>query len=97
MFNDFARNFSVSVRRPASTRGLRRQNLPAIFASLGFVALAAIALAQDNPYPPAASVLQPQAYVSIQPVPRGHAFEIAVVAKISPGFTSTRTSLRRNI
>ena len=31
-------------------------------------------------------MLQPQAYVSIQPVPRGHAFEIAVVAKISPGF-----------
>jgi thiol:disulfide interchange protein DsbD len=86
MFNDFARNHSVSVRRPASTCGLRGQNLRAIFASLGLVALAAIALAQDNPYPPAASVLQPQAYVSIQPVPRGHAFEIAVVAKISPGF-----------
>src|SRR6266446_5046506 len=86
MFNDFARNLSVSVRRPASTRGIRRQNLQAIFASLGLVALTAIALAQDNPYPPAASVLQPQAYVSIQPVPRGHAFEIAVVAKISPGF-----------
>ncbi len=86
MLNDFLRNFSVSVRSTASTRGLRRQNLRAIFASLGLVALAAVALAQDNPYPPAASVLQPQAYVSIQPVPRGHAFEIAVVAKISPGF-----------
>src|SRR5882672_12203424 len=86
MLNGFLRNFSVTVRRPVSTRGIRRQNLHAIFASLGLVALAAIALAQDNPYPPAASVLQPQAYVSIQPVPRGHAFEIAVVAKISPGF-----------
>ena len=86
MFNDFARNLSVSVRAPVSTRGIRRQNLRAIFASLGLVALAAIALAQDNPYPQAASVLQPQAYVSIAPVPRGHAFEIAVVAKISPGF-----------
>src|ERR1700704_3366435 len=86
MFNDFARNLSVSVRAPVSTRGIRRQNLRAIFASLGLVALAAIALAQDNPYPQAASVLQPQAFVSIQPVPRGHAFEIAVVAKISPGF-----------
>ena len=31
-------------------------------------------------------MLQPQAYVSLQPVPRGRAFEIAVVAKISPGF-----------
>jgi thiol:disulfide interchange protein DsbD len=44
------------------------------------------ASAQDNPFPAAASVLQPQAYVSLQPVPRGHAFEVAVVAKISPGF-----------
>jgi len=31
-------------------------------------------------------VLQPQAYVSLQPVPRSHSFEIAVVSKISPGF-----------
>ena len=52
-------------------------------------ALATISLrasAQENPYPAAASVLQPQAYVSLQPVPRGHAFQVAVVAKISPGF-----------
>jgi len=52
-------------------------------------ALATISLrasAQENPYPAAASVLQPQAYVSLQPVPRGHAFQAAVVAKISPGF-----------
>ncbi|HEV7966162.1 MAG TPA: protein-disulfide reductase DsbD domain-containing protein [Candidatus Acidoferrales bacterium] len=48
--------------------------------------LAANASAQDSAYPAAASVLQPQAYVSLQPVPRGRAFEIAVVAKISPGF-----------
>jgi thiol:disulfide interchange protein DsbD len=54
--------------------------------SLAVVALASMALAQDKPYPAAASVLQPQAYVSLQPVPRGHAFEVAVVAKISPGF-----------
>jgi thiol:disulfide interchange protein DsbD len=44
------------------------------------------ASAQDKPFPAAASVLQPQAYVSLQPVPRGHAFQVAVVAKISPGF-----------
>ncbi len=49
-------------------------------------ALALQATAQDSAFPAAASVLQPQAYVSLQPVPRGHAFEIAVVAKISPGF-----------
>jgi thiol:disulfide interchange protein DsbD len=34
----------------------------------------------------AATIVQPQAYVSLQPVPRVHSFEIAVVAKISPGF-----------
>jgi thiol:disulfide interchange protein DsbD len=55
-----------------------------------FLALAALivssASAQDSAYPPAASVLQPQTYVSLQPVPRGRSFEIAVVAKISPGF-----------
>jgi thiol:disulfide interchange protein DsbD len=54
-----------------------------------FLAVAVFALnasAQENPYPAAASVLQPQAYVSLQPVPRGRAFQIAVVANISPGF-----------
>ncbi|HEX3375572.1 MAG TPA: protein-disulfide reductase DsbD domain-containing protein [Candidatus Acidoferrales bacterium] len=51
------------------------------------VALLSIhASGQDKPFPAAASVLQPQAYVSLQPVPRGHAFQVAVVAKISPGF-----------
>ena len=34
----------------------------------------------------AATIVQPQAYVSLQPVPRVHSFEIAVVGKISPGF-----------
>ncbi len=63
--------------------------MPRLLARIVFLALAIITLnasAQDSAYPPAASVLQPQAYVSLQPVPRGHSFEIAVVAKISPGF-----------
>lgn len=55
-------------------------------ASLALILLSANASAQDGAFPAAASVLQPQAYVSLQPVPRGRAFEIAVVAKISPGF-----------
>jgi thiol:disulfide interchange protein DsbD len=60
-----------------------------MFAPMVVLALAILALnasAQDTAFPPAASVLQPQAYVSLQPVPRGRAFQIAVVAKISPGF-----------
>ncbi len=62
---------------------------PRLLARIVFLALAILAVnvsAQDSAYPAAASVLQPQAYVSLQPVPRGHSFEIAVVAKISPGF-----------
>jgi thioredoxin:protein disulfide reductase len=86
LFKGVAWNSNLSPIVSASDRENLGKKCRALFASLGIVALAAIALAQDNPYPPAASVLQPQAYVSIQPVPRGHAFEIAVVAKISPGF-----------
>jgi thiol:disulfide interchange protein DsbD len=51
---------------------------------LAFALISIHASAQD--LPTAASVLQPEAYVSLQPVPRGHAFEVAIVAKISPGF-----------
>ncbi len=72
---------------PVSDRGNRASRL---LARIVFLALAALvvsnATAQDSAYPAAASVLQPQAYVSLQPVPRGRAFQIAVVAKISPGF-----------
>jgi thioredoxin:protein disulfide reductase len=67
----------------------RDNRTPRLFAWIVFLALAALSIngsAQDSAIPPAASVLQPQAYVSLQPVPRGRAFEIAVVAKISPGF-----------
>jgi thiol:disulfide interchange protein DsbD len=83
---DFARNRTLAANRVSSNRPHRRPGLCACFASLAFVAVVAAALAQDKPYPLAASVLQPQAYVSLQPVPRGRSFEIAVVAKISPGF-----------
>jgi thiol:disulfide interchange protein DsbD len=67
-------------------RSSRASHLLARVVFLALAVLAGNASAQDNAYPPAASVLQPQAYVSLQPVPRGRAFEIAVVAKISPGF-----------
>jgi thiol:disulfide interchange protein DsbD len=81
-----ARNSSLWPNLSASRHVNRAGTLPAILALVGLVALATTAVTQDKPYPAAASVLQPQAYVSLQPVPRGHAFEIAVVAKISPGF-----------
>jgi thiol:disulfide interchange protein DsbD len=60
-----------------------------LLAQIMLLALAVFAVkasAQNGELPPAETVLQPQAYVSLQPVPRGRAFEIAVVGKISPGF-----------
>lgn len=54
--------------------------------SLALLVVAVNASPQDGALTAAANVLQPQAYVSMQPVPRGRAFAIAVVAKISPGF-----------
>jgi thiol:disulfide interchange protein DsbD len=86
LIRDRVRKFGLAPKVSAFDRESHMPKLRALFASLAVVALATVALAQDKPYPPAASVLQPQAYVSLQPVPRGHAFEIAVVAKISPGF-----------
>jgi thiol:disulfide interchange protein DsbD len=77
------RRVSVSV----SDHGTRSSRLLVRVVLLVLAALiVSSAPAQDSAYPAAASVLQPQAYVSLQPVPRGRAFQIAVVAKISPGF-----------
>jgi thiol:disulfide interchange protein DsbD len=64
----------------------RHVNWRTCFAPLALVALAALAFAQDTAFPQAATVVQPVAYVSLQPVPRGKLFDIAVVAKITPGF-----------
>jgi thiol:disulfide interchange protein DsbD len=77
------RRVSVSVSdHPATASHWLAQVLLLALAAL----IVSSASAQDSAYPAASSVLQPQAYVSLQPVPRGRAFEIAVVAKISPGF-----------
>src|ERR1700692_3214515 len=71
---------------PAKDRGNRASRLLPRIVFLSLAVLTLNASAQDSAYPPAASVLRPQAYISLQPVPRGRSFEIAVVAKISPGF-----------
>jgi DsbC/DsbD-like thiol-disulfide interchange protein len=78
-----------SDRRESAPPMRRGNRAPHMLARIAFLALAVLTLnaaAQDSAYPPAASVLQPRAYVSLQPVPAGRAFEVAVVAKISPGF-----------
>jgi len=63
-----------------------RMNRSTYFAFIALIAFATFASAQDSAFPRAASVVQPQAYVSLQPVPRGRSFDVAVVAKITPGF-----------
>jgi thioredoxin:protein disulfide reductase len=83
---DVPQSSGLSANTAVFFRTIRRPRLRAFFTFLVFVALAATAPAQDKAYPRAASVLQPQAYVSLQPVPRGRSFEVAVVAKITPGF-----------
>jgi thiol:disulfide interchange protein DsbD len=78
-----------SARRACTTSKACANRSPRLLALTAFLSLAVLAVtasAQDTAFPPAASVLQPQAYVSLQPVPRGRNFQIAVVAKISPGF-----------
>jgi hypothetical protein len=42
--------------------------------------------AQDASLLPARTVVKARAYASLEPVPRGRAFEVAVVAEILPGF-----------
>jgi thiol:disulfide interchange protein DsbD len=65
---------------------MQKSRVCALLAALTLVIAAAAARAQDKTYPQVGSIVQPQAYVSLQPVPRGRSFEIAVVAKIAPGF-----------
>jgi len=44
------------------------------------------ALAQEPKLPPAKDVVKPKVYVSLDKVPRGRAFDVAVVSEIMPGF-----------
>src|SRR5712692_5757191 len=59
-------------------------------ASALLLSFAALGLAQSSvqgpALPRASSVVEPRALISLDRVPRGRAFELAVVAKIRPGF-----------
>jgi len=57
----------------------------AIAACLGSVA-GAIAARQESALPKPSAVVKPSAYVSLEPVPRGSDFEVAVVIEIARGF-----------
>jgi hypothetical protein len=64
-----------------------RVNAVRSFTLLGALVLAAATLrAQDAAPPNAASVVKPSSYVSLDPVPRGREFQVAVVANIAGGF-----------
>jgi len=52
-----------------------------------FLIAAPLAISQESgPIQPAAAVVKPHAYVSLEPVPRGKSFEIAVVTEIRQGY-----------
>lgn len=56
-------------------------------ASSGFLVRANARASQESPaVPKASSVVKPQSYVSLDPVPRGKEFQVAVVAEIARGF-----------
>src|SRR5579863_9932021 len=85
----FPRTSGWRATVPVNNTSIRGKRARYLLAGIAFLTLAALAIttsAQDSAFPAASSVLQPKAYVSLQPVPAGRAFEIAVVAKISPGF-----------
>ncbi|HTU35308.1 MAG TPA: protein-disulfide reductase DsbD domain-containing protein [Candidatus Acidoferrum sp.] len=64
---------------------MRHRTLPILLATAACLFVALIANAQSGILAPA-TVVKPQAYVSLQPVPRGKQFEIALVANIVAGY-----------
>ncbi len=60
------------------------RRLRALFLWLLFIPAAAAP--QESAIPRADAVVKPHAYVSLEPVPRGRTFEVAVVAEIRQGF-----------
>lgn len=68
-------------------RAARGQGIALIGLGLSaWFVMSAASPAQEKALERAASVIQPQAYISLQPVPRGRSFDVAVVAKIASGF-----------
>ncbi len=64
-----------------------RVRLPLVFLwSLVVAGLSPVSAQEASVLRPAHSVVKASAYVSIEPVPRDRAFQVAVVAEILPGF-----------
>jgi len=63
------------------------RKLCCVSAVCALLLMAGVATAQDGaPAKSAAEVVKPHAYVSLDPVPRGKEFQVAVVLEISSGF-----------
>ena len=84
---------SVPGDLPVTDRAMLASRLLGRIAFLALALFAINATAQDSAYPSAASVLQPQAYVSLQPVPRGRSFEIAVAVADASNSSSSSSSI----
>ncbi len=65
---------------------MRRSSVIANFILAAGLLLGAIAASAQSGILAPASVVKPRAYVSLQPIPRGRQFEIAVVANIVAGY-----------
>jgi DsbC/DsbD-like thiol-disulfide interchange protein len=61
---------------------------PAILLAVSLISLTAPRCAPAEPQglPSASAVVKPQAYVSLDPVPRGREFEVAITVEIARGF-----------
>ena len=76
---------SLGGFRRRRNRGGRRAPLALLFAVAVAFILSSDARAGQPPSP-GNDVVEPSAYVSLQPVPRSRTFEIAVVGKVARGF-----------
>jgi len=72
------------------SRAIRSTSIAAVFLVLGLLALSDVipsGALQDNPsLATASSVAKPRAYVSVDEVPAGHPFEVAIVVDILSGY-----------
>lgn len=78
-------NYARGLRKMEIRKWQRRQALAASVAAMMTIAAGALASARGQ-MPRAETVVRPLTYVSLEPVPRGRSFEVAVVAEIQQGF-----------
>ncbi len=78
--------YRVSGFKSPDTVWRMRRIWAVLFVASLFPCLLTSSFAQDTKLPPAKDIVKPKAYASLDKVPRGRAFDVAVVAEIMPGF-----------